>query len=351
MALLTGLLAFCHGGMLQAADCDALADQTIRWVVPSKPGGGYDAYSRLIQPFLERQLAARIVIENRPEAGGIVGAVAIRDARKDGRTIGIINASGLLAAHLAGRNTVPDPSADFTILARIVTNRMVLFTGQNSGIPDIESLLRKSNETPIVVGVRDAGSASFFAFPIAAQYLGLDYWMVTGYVGSTSRVLAVLRGEVDVILQTLDSVMPYVNSGELLPLLWVTGAPEVGQQALSSPVPTLDDLERVVLAPVAMKSPAAASGQKIEADAVSALMRAGRLVVAPSHLPAPVEACLQSSVLAVLQSVDIQQTASEADLTLEPADAGAARADVEASKQQMRPYVPLVRAAIDRANQ
>ena len=45
--------------------CGELAGRQIRWIVPNAPGGGYDAESRLIEPFLERQIGAEIVVENR----------------------------------------------------------------------------------------------------------------------------------------------------------------------------------------------------------------------------------------------------------------------------------------------
>ncbi|MCU0989769.1 MAG: tripartite tricarboxylate transporter substrate-binding protein, partial [Xanthomonadales bacterium] len=186
--------------------------------MPTRPGGGYDAYSRLLQPFLERALSARIVIENRPEAGGIVGALAIRDAAPDGRTLGIINASGLLAARAGDAGRAPDPASDFTVLASIVSNHVVLFSGRDSGIADVASLLRVAQTRPIVAGVRDAGSSSFYALPIAAALLGFDYELVTGYVGSASRTLAVMRGEVDIVVATFDSVQGPVRDGELVPL-------------------------------------------------------------------------------------------------------------------------------------
>ena len=196
-SLLTVLIvisALAGGATASASDCPELQGERIRWIVPTRPGGGYDRYSRLIQPFLEHRLEADIVITNRPEAGGIVGAMAIRDADADGRTLGIINASGLLAAGATQEDPAPDPSRDFTVLAKVASNHMVLFTGQNTGFGSIHELIEHSTQTPVVVGVRDVGSASFFVLPIAASLIGLDYVPVTGYVGSTNRVLAVIRG-------------------------------------------------------------------------------------------------------------------------------------------------------------
>ena len=253
------LLAFAVGlfgaGPLRA-DCPGLAGETLRWIVTTRPGGGYDAYSRLLQPFLERALSARIVIENRPEAGGIVGALAIRDAAPDGRTLGIINASGLLAARAGDVGTAPDPASDFTILASIVSNHVVLFSGRDSGIADVAGLLRVAQTRPIVAGVRDAGSSSFYALPIAAALLGFDYELVTGYVGSAARTLAVMRGEVDIVVATFDSVRGPVRDGELVPLLQLTGAPA---DAVGSASPDTLDAPR-------MAGPDGLARQRAEGD-------------------------------------------------------------------------------------
>jgi tripartite-type tricarboxylate transporter receptor subunit TctC len=152
------------GGMLGVerlhAECPGLAGATIRWIVPTRPGGGYHAYSRMLQPFLERELSARILIENRPEAGGIVGARAIRDARPDGRTLGLINASGLLAANAGDAGAAPAPAGDFTVSA---LSAIVVPVQRRDRIADVAGLLRVARSRPHRRGARDAGSSSFYA--------------------------------------------------------------------------------------------------------------------------------------------------------------------------------------------
>jgi tripartite-type tricarboxylate transporter receptor subunit TctC len=334
-----------------SADCSALAGQTIRWLVPSKPGGGYDRYSRLIQPFLEQRLSAQIVIENQPAAGGVVAAIAIRDAEPDGKTLGIINASGLLAASMSSASPAPDPLQDFTILARVVSNRMFLFTGRDSGIAGIQDLLQVSAARPIVVGVRDAGSASFFALPVTASMLGLNYTVVTGYVGSTSRVLAAMRGEVDVIIQNFDSVRSYVDAGELVPLLQISSPEAAGQASqLPNPVPNLggpDGLAQQVIA----ETGSSAGDVELEVAALSGVISAGRLVAAPNGLPQSMESCLQTTMLAVLQSAELQSAANRVGLTIQAASAARARDGLQASKRHMAVFMPLVRSAIEQARQ
>jgi tripartite-type tricarboxylate transporter receptor subunit TctC len=350
LALAAGL-AGAPGDVLGAeplrADCPGLAGATIRWIVPSRPGGGYDAYSRLLQPFLERDLSARIVIENRPEAGGIVGALAIRDAAPDGRTLGIINASGLLAARAGHAGRAPDPAGDFTILASIVSNHVVLFSGRDSGIADVDDLLRGAQARPIVAGVRDAGSSSFYALPIVASLLGFEYQLVTGYVGSAARTLAAMRGEVDVVVGHFDSVQGPVRDGELVPLLQLTAAPMSGAGSDL-------DLPRLAGPDGLARQRAAATGRSPEqaveeAAALAALVGAGRLVVAPRELPQALAACLDATLGAILDSAELQAAAERAQLGVEPRNGREAQAEVAAGARALLYFDALIRAAVEQA--
>lgn len=333
-----------------AAACESLAGQTLHWIVPNSPGGGYDAYSRLLQPFLEQELSATLVVENRPDAGGIVAAAAISDALPDGKTLGIINASGLLAARLDRR--APDPVTDFTVLARVLTNHSVLLTGRDSGIDSLEQLLRVAAQRPIVIGVRDAGSASVFAVPVIAGLLDMDYALVTGYVGNTARALAAIRGEVDLLVQNLDSTRRFIEDGELRPLLQVTGASTMGaagpDDRILAGVPVLGGEDGVAQqqARLAGRSRERALQQ---ARALAAVVDAGRLVVAPPALPDGLRRCLESAVGAVLRSPGLRAAADRAKLSIEPADATTARADIQTATASMAAFAPLVQAAMQRA--
>lgn len=341
--LLSTVLAVAMQLPIEAgAACPELEGELIRWVVPSGPGGGYDRYSRLIQPFLEQGLGARIVIENRSEAGGVVGAIEVRDARPDGKTLGIINASGFLTANALLESRAPDPLQDFSILARVVSNRMVVFSGRDSGIDDIRALLELSGSRPVIIGIRDVGSASFFALPVAAALIGLDYQVVTGYSGSGSRVLAVIRGEVDIILQTFDSVSSYVESGEIVPLLELSRS--------RGKVPSLGGPNGVAALQAARRG--LAVGRAIEqAEALENILSAGRLVVAPAGLPAALENCLQERILEVLSNPDFNQAAHQSDMTIDASDAVTARAELQMASKSLDEFGQLVRSAIERARQ
>jgi len=332
--------------------CAELDGETLRWIVPNSPGGGYDTYSRLMQPFLAKELGATIVIENQPAAGGIVAAAAIRDAAPDGRTIGIINAAGLLAARLDGSTL--NPATDFSVIARILRNRIVLLTGRESGIDSLDRLLRIAERRPVVIGVRDTGSASMVAIPVIAELLGIEYALVTGYVGNSARILAVARGEVDLIVQNFDSTRQFILDGTVQPILQVTGA--LGRDSAQTRDRVLAGIPVLGGDTGVAAQRARLQGRPVEqalkrADSLSGLVDAGRLIVAPRALPEAVLGCLESAVGAVLRSPDLQAAADRAGLRIEPADARDARADIATAAEALEAFAPLVRDAMQRARQ
>jgi len=336
---------------LAGEDCRLLAGQTVNWIVPSKPGGGYDAYSRLLQPFLEEHLKARIVIENHPDAGGIVGAAIIRDARADGSTIGIINASGLLAAGITGQGAVPKPQSDFTLIGRLVSNRMVLLTGPDSGLSTIGDVLQTSSSRSLLVGVRDAGSASFIAIPVMAALLDLNYELVSGYVGSPARALAAIRGEIDLIVQDSDAIDRFVQDGELIPLLQVTPGERMDSNGHSNDwlenVPALLDIAVSRTDQTGLKPDEA----RQMAAALASIIGAGRLVVGPAGMPEPITACLVSALSEVLESPALHEAAGRSGLGIAPTGPDIAHQDLRAGAKALDQFSTLVRSAIEHTRQ
>lgn len=325
--------------------CAPLEGATVRWVVPSHPGGGYDAYSRLLQPFLEQKLDAQILIENRPEAGGIVGALAVRDAAPDGKTLGLINASGLLAARAIEGDLAPDPTADFTVLGQVASNQVVMFTGTNSGFRDINELLTEAQSRPIVVGVRDAGSTSFYSVPIAAALLGMEYALVSGYVGSAARTLALMRGEVDIVVGNFDSLSGQVRAGELIPLLQLTASMDGELDITQLGGPEGEASRR-----------AAATGrtpQQAEqaASDLAAIVGAGRLVVAPPDLPASLSGCLETVLGEILQGAELLQAAGRAQLSIQYQNSATAAQGLVTAARGVDQFRDLINAAIEQARE
>ena len=95
-------------------------------MVPIGAGGGVDATGRLIAEKLQERLKQPVVVENRPAAGGMVGADSVAKAAPDGHTMLLMETSSVLHKWL--HTNVPfDVVADFAPIARVATSPLILF--------------------------------------------------------------------------------------------------------------------------------------------------------------------------------------------------------------------------------
>src|SRR6186713_2789117 len=114
--------------------------RTITVVVPIGAGGGVDATGRLIAEKLQERLKQPVVVENRPAAGGMVGADSVAKAAPDGHTILLMETSAVLHKWL--HNNVPfDVVADFAPIARVATSPLILFASPNFAPNNVSELL------------------------------------------------------------------------------------------------------------------------------------------------------------------------------------------------------------------
>lgn len=208
-----------------AGPCPAVTGRTIRWIVPYSVGGGYDTVSRLIEPFYGKKLEAEIVIENVPGAGGVVGANQIKGGAPDGLMLGIINAPGLLVAAMTEQTKAPNPALDFTILGRVTRNQIAWVTGPHSRFRTFDDVLAAAQKRTTLFAATEVASINFVNAAVLSAILGFGADFVTGFPGSREETLAAVRGEVDLVSVTFDSVVDRIDAGDLRPLLQISSKP------------------------------------------------------------------------------------------------------------------------------
>ena len=97
---LAALLAACAPGSGDDGDGNFYDGRTIAYIVSTDPGGGYDAYARLIGKYMQEYMPIdNIIIKNTPGAGHLVGAITLHRSRANGLTIGTFN-MGLIYSQL-----------------------------------------------------------------------------------------------------------------------------------------------------------------------------------------------------------------------------------------------------------
>jgi len=327
-----------------AEGCQATAGKTVRWIVPYSSGGGYDVYSRLLEPFYERRLGAEILVQNMPGAGGLLGSIALRDAPPDGLTIGILNGAGLMATALTGETEAPNPAQEYTILGRIVRNRHVLLTRGDGPLTSLIRLVQEAESRTILPASTGPGSLSFVSSTLALHLLNLDFQHVTGYAGSRQCALAVIRGEVDILASSFSSAIDHVEAGALRPIL------QIGTARLD-PHPSLDGVPLLGGDDGAAAQRAAEEGRSkrdaVEhAAALVGLIGAGRLIAAPRGLAPRLQACMEDKLHAAMRDERFRTALVRANRELDVARGRAARADVQAAAAHADRFIPVLKDAI-----
>ena len=124
------LLAACWAGFVSSASAQDsekafYAGKTVRMIVGSGVGGGYDIFSRLIAPYLAKVLGTTVIVENQPGAGGLVALNKLYVAPPDGLQISLTNGTGAAFAQLTGDPAARFDLTKFTYLATGSSNTLI----------------------------------------------------------------------------------------------------------------------------------------------------------------------------------------------------------------------------------
>ncbi len=341
---LAGVLA---GGVAQAAPaCPSLAGETITWIVPFGPGGGYDVYSRLIERHLEAALGAEIAVTNVEGAGGVIGTKRISEAAGDGRTLGLINAGGLVASQLMEDADVPSPGRDLTVLATLTTGDRVWLVRAEGPIKTVEDLFELAQERVIVIPVSDAGGAGFISSAGGAALLGIEHEFVSGYSGSNETAAALLRDEGDVGDFELTTGQANIAAGELRALLRPSRT-EASDALLGRDFPTIAGEDGLAARRAAQQGRDVAQARR-QAEALGELAGLGRMIVGPRGLDPDVAACLEQAIWGVLSDPAVVGELGAAKRPISARDAATTRRAIEAITPEMEPLRRLLQEEMAR---
>jgi tripartite-type tricarboxylate transporter receptor subunit TctC len=179
--------------------------KTIRIVVATTAGGGFDTYTRTLSRHFGKFIPGNpsLIVDNMPGAGHLIGANHVyKVAKPDGLTIGHFQ-GGLFLYQLLGRQGIEFDAAKFRFIGAPVTdNRACAFT-KASGITSVENWL--ASKTPVKVGGIGGGATDDIARMLAAT-TALPIQLVTGYKGTSEIRLAAESGELAGGCWTWDSI-------------------------------------------------------------------------------------------------------------------------------------------------
>lgn len=202
--------------------------KTIRIVVATTAGGGFDTYTRTLTRHFSKHIPGNpsFVVDNMPGAGHLIGANHVyKVARPDGLTLGHFQ-GGLFLYQLMGRQGIEFDAAKFRFVGAPVTdNRACAFT-KASGITSVENWL--ASKTPVKLGGIGGGATDDIARMLAAA-TPLPIQLVTGYKGTSQIRLAAEGGELAGGCWTWDSIRATwtkaIASGDAVVVLQIRAEP------------------------------------------------------------------------------------------------------------------------------
>ena len=200
--------------------------RTIRLVVPYPPGGPLDVVARTLAERVKDSLGT-VVVDNKPGAGGNLGADLVAKAPPDGQTL----VMGAVATHAINPwlySKLPyDPLRDFTPITRVaqVPNVVVLNaeTAARLQIQSLGDLVRYARRNPgrLNYGSGGNGSAGHLAGELFKSQAGL-FIVHIPYAGGPAAQLALLSGQVDFTIDNLATASANIRSGRLKALAATT---------------------------------------------------------------------------------------------------------------------------------
>ena len=307
--------------LLRAAACAVLAlaaplsmaqtwpARSIRLVVPFPPGGLIDNMARLVGSRLSQELGQPVVVENKPGAGGNLGAAEAARAPADGYTL--LMASPALTISPAIYKNLPYQPAQLAPIAVLGRVPNVLLVNPASGITKVQDLVDRAKAKPGQLNYASNGNGTSLHLS-AELFKRRNEAFITHvpYRGSAAAITALLSGEVDMMFDNLPSAIGQIQAGKLRALAVTTS-----QRSNALPnVPTL-----------------AEAG--MDGFNVSAWFG----VAAPSGLPTPVTVRLSNALQKIVKHPEVaaamQRQGAEPDFMDAPAASAALAEDAAQWKQ------------------
>jgi tripartite-type tricarboxylate transporter receptor subunit TctC len=171
------------------------AGKTIKLIVGLPPGGGADAYARLLQRHLGRHIPGMpaILIQNMPGAGSLRSVMALNASPDDGTVMAHFS-SALLSEAITAPERVRLDFRTYAWIGNVSEDVRVCYLRSASGVRNWQDMLARSQ---VVFGATAQGNAGNVDTAMLRNLFGVKLKQVSGYAGSAEKRLAVEKGEID----------------------------------------------------------------------------------------------------------------------------------------------------------
>jgi tripartite-type tricarboxylate transporter receptor subunit TctC len=303
--LMIATLLAIAGATPAAAQADVFAGKTVQMIIGFGPGGGYDLWARTLGRHLGRHLPGNpnVVPQNMPGAGSYTAASYIFNmAPKDGSALGIIARDAALGPLTGASGARFDPTR-LSWIGTPTKETNVCIAFHTAPVKTVQDLYDKQ----LILGDTGPGTGTRSYPKVLNDVLGMKFKLVGGFPSSAEVFLAMERGEVEGICESLDSIKnrrpDWIPTGKVAILFQGGGQPNPELKG----VPFVLDLART-------------AEQKQTIEFLYAGQGIGRPFVAPPDLPPERLKMLREAFNATMKDPEFVAETKKSKLELEPQD-------------------------------
>ena len=214
-ALLVPLLC---ASFMAAAQTELKIPPLIRIVVPFSAGGSNDVIARAIAPSLSRRLGTSVVVDNKPGAGGVIGADAVAKSAPDGSVL-LLTSSSFLTATATLPKVPYDTLGSFQPVSMVAVGPLLLAVSASAPYKTPGELLAAARAKPGVItyGSAGIGSVAQLATEMMSDAAKVKLLHVP-YKGAANALLDLSGGQIDVMITNYSTVVSQIKAGKVRPL-------------------------------------------------------------------------------------------------------------------------------------
>lgn len=211
-------------------------NRTVRVVVPFPASGATDLVARVVTQRVSQELGQQLIVDNKPGAGGTIGAAEAAKAPADGYTLLLTTSSThSISPHLIPRLTY-DPNRDFTPVIHLADAASVLLVPTSLPVKSVAELIAYAKQRPAQLNYASSGNGTIVHLNSAAftAQAGIQMTHVP-YKGTSQSITDLAAGQVHMLFDSIPTGLPHVKSGRLNALA-VTGTK---RSSLAPELPTV----------------------------------------------------------------------------------------------------------------
>src|SRR3546814_105232 len=212
----------CASASVTAAE-STYPNKPITIVVPFSPGGGTDALARAVGARLQEQMGTPVIVDNRPGAGGTIGAAFAANSAPDGYTLLILNLVPHTSYKGLYKNLPFDPVKDFSALGLVGDTPYIVAVNPSVKAKTLKEFvaLAKAKPNTLNYGSSGVGGVSHLSTELFLSTADIKLTHVP-YKGDGPVMTDLIGGQLDVTFGNLLALLPHIRAGKLRALA-VTG--------------------------------------------------------------------------------------------------------------------------------